>query len=326
MRIFVLGATGHVGQAVLRHALANGHRVTAATRQADPAALRNLRVTAVPVDDELSRLAELTAGHDVLVDAAAPYPLEPSVPGSQASRLAIETAVRRTERVLGAARMNRLRMAFVSSFTTLPRYEPPLGAWEAAWRRSVYPYFEAKEAMERVVAAAAREGLPAVIVNPAACLGPWEFRPEESSFTRLVLARRLPVVMDHILSLIDVRDVAVAIELALSRESFGRPIPLAGHNISLASLAGRILALDGCSGMAPFGIDDRLASAAAFWTAAASAVFGSTTPDVWRAVPLIADSFPMQPAAEQIAMGLSLRPLEETLRDAVAFHRGRPLG
>ena len=322
MRILVLGATGHVGQAIVRRALANGHRVTAATRQADPVALRNLRLTAIQVDDELSRLAELTAWHDVLVDAAAPYPLEPSVPGSEAWRLVIETAVRRTERVLDAVRINRLRAAFVSSSTTLPRHEPPLRAWESAWRRSVYPYFAAKEAMERVVAATARQGLPIVIVNPAACLGPWEFRPEGSSFVRLVLARRLPVVMDHILSVIDVRDVAIAIDRALSREFFGRPIPLAGHNSSLAKLAGRISALGGDSGTVPVGIDDRLASAAAFWTAAASAVFGTTTPDVWRGVPLIADSFPMQPSAEQIAMGLTLRPLEETLRDAVAFHRG----
>jgi nucleoside-diphosphate-sugar epimerase len=265
---------------------------------------------------------ELAGGHDVIVDAAAPYPLEPCLLGSEQWQRGIELAVLRTRRVLDAARLNRLRLAFVSSFTTLPRHEAPLRALEAAWRRSVYPYFEAKIRMEQMVAAAAREGLPAVIVNPAACLGPWEFRAEGSSFVRLVLERRLPVVMDHVLSVIDVRDIAIAIELALLQECFEQPIALAGHNISLAKLAGQIAALDGGGGV-PLGIDDRLASVAAFWTATVSAAFGSPTPDAWRAVPLIADSFPMQPSSEQIAIGLTIRPLEETLSDAVAFHRGR---
>jgi nucleoside-diphosphate-sugar epimerase len=330
VRIFVLGATGHLGQAVVRHALARGRAVTAATRQAEPLALRGLQVTAVRVDGELSGLNQLAAGHDVMVDAAAPYPLEPCLLGSPAWTAAIEGALRHAQRVIEAARRNRMRLVFISSYTTLPRSESPLEAMEGALRRSTYPYFAAKAAMEQSVLAAADQGLPAVVVNPAACLGPWEFRGEQSSLVRLVMGRKLPVVMDRMLSVIDVRDVAEAIDRALEREFFGRRIALAGHNMSLADLARQIARLDGDSGggaggALPMAIDPRLASLAAFWNSAALAAFGQRSPDVLRAVPLAADGFPMRPSPEQIAMGLDLHPLSATLGDAIAFHRGLQL-
>lgn len=322
MRLLVVGATGHLGQAVVRHALAQGRAVTAVSRQRDPVALRGLDVTIARADRNLGELAQLAAGHDLLIDAAAPYPLDPCVQGSPAWRNAIDTCLDHTRQVIGAARKNRLPLVFISSFTTLPRPESPLAAMEAAWRRATYPYFEAKAAMERTVLAAAREGLPAIVVNPAACLGPWEFRPEGSSFVRLVMARRLPFVMDQVLSVIDVRDVAEAIDRAFAHGIFGRRIALAGHNLSLADLARQIAALDGGCAPAPMAMDPRMASFAGFWTSAAFSAFNQSAPDVWRAVPLVADGFPMQPSPEQAALGLRLRPLLDTIRDAIAFHRG----
>lgn len=194
-----------------------------------------------------------------------------------------------------------------------------MAAMESAWRRSVFPYFEAKVAMERVVMEAAREGLPAVIVNPAACLGPWEFRGENSSLVRLVLTRRLPLMMDRTLSVIDVRDVASAIDAALKRELFGRPISLAGHNLTLVELARQILELDGRGG-SPIAVNASVASMAAFWTALSYAAWNQATPDPWRAVPIAADGFAMDPSPEQISLGLKFFSLHETLRDAVCFH------
>jgi len=321
VRMFVLGASGHLGQAIVRHALAHGHTVTAASRQLDPAALRGLKVKTVRIDDGLSALTELSAGHNVLVDAAAPYPLEPCIRDGVLWRQVVSEAVQRTERVLDAARRNRLRIAFISSCATLPLRESPLRAMERAWRRSAYPYFEAKAAMEQAVIRAAAQGLPAVIVNPAACLGPWEFRAENSSFVGLVLARRLPVVVDNTLSVIDVRDVAEAIGKALAREFLGRPIALAGHNVNMVELAQQILQMDGAGWAAPAAVDSRLASLAAFWTSVSLAAINRTPPDLWRATPLAADGFPMDPSPEQVAMGLALHSLSDTLRDAIAFHR-----
>ena len=309
-RVLVLGATGHIGQAVVRHCVAVGSSVTAASRQAAPASLRGLGAAVVQVDDGLDGLDALAAGHSVLIDAAAPHPLDPM------DRFgALAEAARRTERVLAVARAHGMRLAFVSSFTTLPREDSPIEAMGAAWRRSVYPYFAVKEAMERQVLAAAQAGLPAVVVNPAACLGPWEYRGGEASFVRTALAGQLGTVMDQTLNVIDNRDVAAALLAALARRMYGRPIPLAGHNTTVAALVREI------TGAAPLTVDSRLAAAAAFWTEAGLAAFGQPVPAMWRAVPLIADGFPMSPSADQLAMDLRLRPLAETIGDAVAFHR-----
>jgi dihydroflavonol-4-reductase len=320
--MLVLGATGHIGQAVVRRALEQGWRVTAATRQARPVALSGLTVEIARVDDGLRELEESAAGHDLIVDAAAPHPLDPCMAGSEGWRRVVATAVEHTRKVVSAARRNQCRMVFISSSATLPRNEPPIRAMAAAWRRSVYPYFEAKAAMEDEVLGAARHGLPVVIVNPTACLGPWEFRREGSSFVRMTLARWFPVVTDQMMNFIDVRDVAAAIELALSKECFGRPIPLAGHNLTGAALAQQIAALNG--GPIPYALSDQLAgpltSAVALWTQTAFAALGSSAPDMWRAVPLIDDSLPTPPSPEQIAIGLTIRPLAETVRDSVDFH------
>jgi hypothetical protein len=55
----------------------------------------------------------------------------------------------------------------------------------------------------------------------------------------------------------------------------------------------------------------------------ASALLGRRPPDEWLVVPLIGDNLPMTPSAEQVALGVRIRPLEDTLRDSVAFHRTR---
>jgi dihydroflavonol-4-reductase len=300
--------------------LEHGHAVTAVTRQSDPAALRGLDVRLCSGQGPHA-LSALAAGHDLIVDAAAPYPLEPSLPGSPPWRTAIASALDRTHRVLEAALSSRARLVFISSFTTLRRPDSFPGALETTWRRSAYPYFEAKALMEQAVLDAAHRGWPALIVNPAACLGPWEFRGDASSLVRLVLAQRLPVVMDQNLSVLDVRDLAEAIDRALARELFGRPIPIAGHNLNLVDLVRQIRSLGGVNGPPPTPIDPRIVAMTAYWTSATLAAFGQASQDLWRAVPLIADAFPMQPSSDQIAMALELRPLSVTLGDTIAFHR-----
>jgi dihydroflavonol-4-reductase len=317
----VLGATGHIGQAVVRHWLERGHAVTAATRQTNPRALAGLPVRVVQIDQELSRLRELAAGHDLLIDAAAPIPLGPAVKGTESWRRVIEGAAVRTERVLDAARAHGMQLGFFSSFTTLPRHESPVRAREAAWRRSAYPYFEAKVTMERMMLESARGGMAVAVVNPAACLGPWEHRPDTSSLVPLVLSGRLPVVMNQMSNVIDVRDVAAGMELALLHECYGRPIPLAGHNLTPAELVGRIAAAGARRGAAPMAVPTLWASTAGLWAEMAYAAIGRPAPDEWRAVPLIGDNFPMARSAEQSAIGVTIRPLEETIRDAVAFHQ-----
>jgi len=316
----VLGATGHLGQAATRELLSRGWQVSAATRQAAPRSLAGLDVRLLPGDaDTPGQLGRWVAGHELVVDAAAPHPL--GTYGRVAARGfdPIAHARGRMRALLDAVAAHRAQLAFISSFTTLSRPASGLEAVEAQWRRQTYPYFAVKEAMEQMVLDAAGTGLSAVVVNPTACLGPWEHRAPSSSFVGLVVSHRLAIVMRHVLNVIDVRDVASALLAAVEAERYGVPIALSAHDVALDELARRLSELAGVR--APIPAEPRLAALFAFWAESGLALAGQDAPDVLRAVPLVADGRAMKTGSEQLALGVAVRPLDDTLRDAVQWHR-----
>lgn len=318
----VLGATGHVGQAVVRELLARGFRVTAATRQHDPRSLAGLKVRVARGDaEDPAQMDRWMKGHDVVVDAAAPHPLSIYVPDGREELDPLTYARRRIRSMLDALARHGAHLAFIGSFTTLPRNDTGLAAIEARMRRRVYPYFGVKQMMEDMVLDAARAGLPAVILNPSAFLGPGDSKPESSSFTRMVMSGRLPMTMTHVINVIDVRDVAANVCAALEAERHGVQIPLAGHDVAVNELARRIAMLAGVA-PPPLTTGTRVAAIAAFWAETALSMTGRAAPHALRAVPLIADAVPMEPSAEQRALGVQIRPLGDTLRDTVRWHLG----
>jgi dihydroflavonol-4-reductase len=130
--------------------------------------------------------------------------------------------------------------------------------------------------------------------------------------------------MHHVINVIDVRDVAASILAALETRRYGVQIPLAGHNIATDDLARRLAALAGVP--APqFTIESRLASVLSFWGELSWAALGRPAPFGLRAVPLTADAWPMEQSDEQHALGVPIRPLDETLRDTVRWHAGADL-
>jgi len=324
MRILVLGATGHAGQAIVRHALEQGREVTALTRRAHPESLRGLGVKVARIEPDLRSLGELTAGHDLLVDAAAPYKLDLCIPGSLEWRSQVDAAVRRTQLVIDAARRHNAALVFVSTYGTIPRHDNSPSP-DALWRRMVCPYYEAKIAMDQAVLVAAREGLRALIVNPVAFVGPWNYR-EGWNLVPNVLMRQIPVVIDLVMSVIDVRDVASAIDLAISQEYFGRQIPLAGHTIHASEIVQRTARLAGVPIPPPLVVPGPLAVAGAYWTHLALNAFGLRSPELLGLVAITPEMRPLAPSPEQIELGVNIRPLEASLRDAVAFHLRRPSG
>src|SRR5262245_18695262 len=86
----VLGAGGQLGSAFVRALLAKGARVTAVVRREHPRVLVGVRVpltrlntAAVPAwsaPSDPDHLARIARDHDLLIDAAAPYPITLSAP------------------------------------------------------------------------------------------------------------------------------------------------------------------------------------------------------------------------------------------------------
>lgn len=321
--MLVLGATGHLGNAITRELLGRGCRVTAATRQAHPEALAALDVEIVHGDaDQPGRLAAWVPGHELVVDAAAPYPLTLFQSATASDRAPLDAARRRMASLLECVAREGAVLGHVSSYTTLARPERE-GTWaalEARARRRAHPYFAVKAAMETMVLEAGRGGLCAAVVNPTACLGPWDRRPRGLCVVPLLVTGQVPAMFARTMNVIDVRDVAIALRAALEQSCFGRPIALAGHDCRTDTLAARVCALAGAS--APrLRVPARLAVAAALGAEAGWALIGRPSPLPAIGPLLVLDSYPMPPSAEQRALGALPRALDETLRDAIEWYR-----
>ena len=322
----VLGATGHIGNAITRELLQHGYRVTAATRQARPEALAAIAVPGLEIVcgdiDQPGQLASWVPGHELVIDAAAPYPLNLFAATAASERAPLAHARRRMSALLDSVAREGAALGHVSSYTTLPRpsAEGAFAATEARARRAVHPYFAVKAAMEAMALEAARGGLRAVVVNPSACLGPWDRRPRELCVVPMLVAGQVPALVARSFNVIDVRDVALALRIALEQGLFGRPIALAGHDCRTDALADRVCALAGAA--APrLRVPARLAVAGALWAEAAWAVLGRPSPLPAIGPLLVLDGYPMAHSAEQRALGIAPRPLDETLRDAIAWYR-----
>src|SRR5258707_683558 len=73
MRLFILGATGAIGQQLLKIGLDRGHELTAYVRSPDKISLRNAHLTVVPGDlFSVSAMARSLTGHDAVLSAFGP--------------------------------------------------------------------------------------------------------------------------------------------------------------------------------------------------------------------------------------------------------------
>ncbi len=88
MKIALLGATGNIGRAIAREALARGHHLTALVRSDKdlPAELDGAGIARVAAGDEAA-LAQAVAGHDVLASAFGPGTGSPALIPATAQQL-----------------------------------------------------------------------------------------------------------------------------------------------------------------------------------------------------------------------------------------------
>lgn len=317
--VLVLGGGGQLGTAIVRAFVESGVTVGAVHRRPSPLGLRGVCATSLQGDLFHLPLEALSAAYDLVVDAAAPYPVDLFPAGGV--RAALEAADRHVDRLLLLTRRTGRPLLHVGS----------IAARSKTRRWPPHPYFEVKRRMSDALAAAARAGAPVTVVEPTACLGPWDARPRRLAFLARLAAGELPVLSDASLNVIDVRDFAqVVVELALRRHRSANPIPILGHEVAYPDLAARVAALEG---RAPprVVLTTRAAIWAAFGLEATLAASGRETPA--PTLPLLLADAPrpvVEPPTHE-ALGVSLRFLDATLSDGLAWYRAlgyldRPLG
>ena len=101
-------------------------------------------------------------------------------------------------------------------------------------RHLVGHYKKSKYQAEQVAMQMAAEGLPVVVVNPTAPVGPWDVKPTPTGKVVLDFLRgKIPAYVDTGLNLVDVADVAVGHILAMERGVPGQRYLLGNRNLSL---------------------------------------------------------------------------------------------
>jgi dihydroflavonol-4-reductase len=238
-RVLVTGAAGFVGSALVRAFLASGYPVRALARPRGPRInLTGLEIETVEGDIcDAAAVGRAVAGVRYVAHAAADYRLWARDPEAM-----VRTNVEGTRTVMRAALSAGVeRIVYTSSVATLaPRADgqaadETLPLAEAA---AIGAYKRSKVIAERLVEAmAARDALPAVIVNPSTPIGPRDIRPTPTGQMVIAAARgRMRAFVDTGLNLVHVDDVAAGHLAALERGAVGERYILGGQNVLLPDM------------------------------------------------------------------------------------------
>jgi dihydroflavonol-4-reductase len=247
-RVLVTGASGFVGSAVVRALLAAGYPVRALVRASSPRA--NLATLDVEIFEgdmrDAHEVARAMHGVRYLMHVAADYRLW-SADRDEIRR----NNVSGTRTIMVAALQHGVeRIVYTSSVAALALRHDGHAADETQVLEesaAIGAYKRSKVAAQDLVAAMiAREGLPAIIVNPSTPIGPRDIRPTPTG--RIIVeaaSGRMPGYVDTGLNLVHVDDVAAGHLAALTHGKVGERYILGGQNVLLADMLHDIARLVG---------------------------------------------------------------------------------
>ncbi len=247
MRVLVTGATGFVGGNLVRTLVDRGYDVRALVRRnSNTLALENLGVEEALGDlrDRVS-IAKALKGCQGVFHCAAMYTFWSRDP-SEVYRVNVEgTKVIFEE----AERAGVERAVYTSTVSTIGLPKKGLGTEDTQLRPKhlVGHYKKSKYLGEQEALAASRNGLPVVVVNPAAPIGPWDVKPTPTGGIVLdFLRRKLPVYIGTGMNVIDVEDVAMGHVLAMEKGVPGQRYILGHRNMTLLEV---LLTLEAITGV-----------------------------------------------------------------------------
>ena len=319
----VTGGTGFVGAAVIRELLAHGHRVTALVRPGSDR--RNLDGLSVALREgrleDRESLVRAIDGAGALFHVAADYRFW--VPDRAAMFGANVDGTRTLMEAALAAGVPRI--VYTSSVAVLGRTPDRTGADETtpvAYDQMIGPYkqskFRAEEAVRDLIAT---RGLPCIIVNPSAPVGPRDVKPTPTGRMVLDAARgRLPAYVDSGLNVVHVEDVAIGHRLAFERGTIGERYVLGGENVVLGDLLRAIARFAGRRGplvQLPIGPLVPLAHALQAF-GRMTGIAPPLTPDLLR---MARHRMWFSSAKAAHDLGYRARPTEDAIADAVRWFR-----
>ncbi|HET9989814.1 MAG TPA: NAD-dependent epimerase/dehydratase family protein [Kofleriaceae bacterium] len=315
-RVAITGAAGHLGGAVVRALLEAGADVRVLVHS-DRRALEGLAVEVHDGDiQDTGAVARLVADRDLVIHLAAVISLEAR--DEPLMRAINVDAVQVVADACLAAGVRLVHASSIHAFSSRPidqAVDESRGPAEA----NAPAYDRSKAAGEAIVRDAVARGLDAVIVNPTAVIGPYDFRPSRMGEVMLDLYhRRLAGLVAGGFDWVDVRDIATSVIAAGERGQRGQSYLLPGHWASVVDLASRIEALTG---------KRRPRFVSPMWLARGAAPFAVGWARLRHTRPLFTPTSLVALRNHQIVSGARARrelghdprPLDDTLRDTFAW-------
>jgi len=240
--ILVTGATGHIGNVVIRELLVRGKKVRAFVLPGeDLTALAGLNVEIVEGDIlDPASLQKACKGIKLVFHLAGMISI---MPGDYEKMRQIN--VEGTKNMIAAARQARVkRLVYTSSIHALRRIPEGSVVDELVDfdpENCMGDYDRTKAAASLAVLDAVKEGLDAIIVCPTGVIGPYDYRKSEMGSLLLEWTRRAPhFLIDGAYDFVDVRDVARGHILAGERGRKGEIYILSGERLDLVELHGMV--------------------------------------------------------------------------------------
>jgi dihydroflavonol-4-reductase len=247
LKALVTGATGFIGANLVRELLKQGFQVRALVREgSDLRNLEGLKVELALGDlRNAEALKKALEGCDVLFHTAALYSFWVPQP-----EVMYEINVKGTANILQAALHTGVQKVVYTSTESTIGIDRRTGLGKenliARPEELTNHYKRSKFLAEKVALDMCQKGLPIVVVNPTATVGPYDRKPTPTGrFILSFLNRHMPAYVNTGLNLVNVEDVARGHLLALEKGKVGERYILGNENLTFQTVLEMLSRLTG---------------------------------------------------------------------------------
>lgn len=315
MKVLVTGGTGFVGSHSVRALLDAGHTVKLLARSAAKVPLQRVEVAEGDVTDAAA-VAKSVAGYDAVLHCASVYSLAAK---KNAEMLRVNVAGTRTVLEAGiAAGCNPV--VHVSSLMALlggtPRGQTVSADSPVGDPLGVYP--QTKRDSDLVARALQEQGHPVLISYPGSVWGPEDPYFGESAFiAQQIVLGKVPLTSRGQYGVVDVRDVAAVHARAMKPHARPARYGAFGRAVRHCDLHRMVCEAAGVRRVnIPLPTPMVISAAPVFQLLAAA---GAHLPNSAEGAYLTWRDHPVDNGASEHELGVSFRPVEESVRDTVAW-------
>lgn len=240
MKVAITGGNGHIGNAIIEELLRRNYTIKALVHsKSNFLESRNIETVKGSLHDEDS-LNQLMDGCDYLIHCAAII----SISGDKNQQVQ-KINIQGLENVLKVATKSNLKrvvhLSSVHAYDHIPM-DQPLNETRNFVSDQAYAYDKSKRDGQLIARRYFEQGLPVIVVNPTCVFGPPNFaRCRQNNAFVSMEKRRIPFVFKGGYDWVDVRDIANSICNALTQGEPGESYILGGKYYTLKDLS-RIVA------------------------------------------------------------------------------------